>query len=300
MGDPAARARFLELDPYRVNREVNRYEGTPQRDLFRELRVRFLERHSALSGWVVDLGSGPGRFARSIGNPGARRVLLDLSQEMLLEARRRFARDPQEESRCHLIRGDAAHPPFRPGSFQEVVLFGNVVGFSESTAIAVLEGSLELLAPNGLILLETVAGPGERSRYLTRLPTGAVRRLLQAPINLVRPRLEREGFRPEGDAVKRSGFRRFPPHEVVVLLRAHGVEPIEVMAVAPSLGGDPERVAAVRLEPRSWRHLLELEEMVGRSEARHARAAALLVAGRRTAPAAAGRKAGRAPDTSVK
>jgi SAM-dependent methyltransferase len=278
---PAARDRFLELDSYRVNRELNRYEGTPQRDLFRELRCRFLARHTAAGAWVVDLGSGPGRFTNLLGETGARRVLLDLSQQMLVEARRRFASEPLAHPTARWVRGDAARSPLRSARFGEVVLFGNVVGFSEGKATHVLDDAMRLLAPGGTIVLEIVSGPGERSRYLTRLPEGAVRRLLLAPINLVRPRLEREGFRPEGDAAKSLGFRRFSAEEILDRFHARAIDPLEVMAVAPSLGGDAERIAAVRGEPRAWRHLLELEEVVGRSEGRHSRAAALLIAGRR-------------------
>src|SRR5579864_6312733 len=51
-----ARDRFRTLDSYRAAREWLRYEGTPQRELFRELRRRFIERHTRLAGWVVDVG----------------------------------------------------------------------------------------------------------------------------------------------------------------------------------------------------------------------------------------------------
>lgn len=277
-----ARDRFLALDDYRVQRERQRYEGTPQRDLFRELRTRFLQRHAVEAPWVADLGSGPGRFTAAIGGPASRRVLLDLSQEMLREARRSAAASGAA-GRPHLVRGDAARPPFRSGRFGEVVLLGNVVGFSEANAERVLDAALDLLAPDGTIIVESVAGTGERSRYLTRLPEGAVRRLLLAPINLVRPRLEREGFRPEGAPAKGSAFRRFSASELEETFRRRSVAVREVMAVAAALGADADRIAAVRGEPRAWRHLLELEEAVGRNDARHPHAAALLIAGRRGA-----------------
>lgn len=271
----------MELDDYRVGRELQRYEGTPQRDLFRELRVRFLQRHATAAPWVADIGSGPGRFSTDIGGTDSRRLLVDLSQEMLREAQRRHAGPAGDAAGLRPIRADAARPPWRPGRFGEVVLLGNVVGFSEGNASAVLDRALASVAPGGSAVVEAVAGAGERSRYLARLPAGAVRRLLLAPINLVRPRLEREGFRPEGESPKSSGFRRLSVAELTDAFRRHGLETTEIMAVAPALGPDPDRIAAVRGEPRAWRHLLDLEEIVGRHAARCDRAAALLIAGRR-------------------
>jgi len=64
-------------------------------------------------------------------------------------------------------------------------------------------------------------------------------------------------------------------------LESEGLEIEETLAVAPALGADPERVAAVRPDPAAWRRLLELEELLGRAPARWENAAALLVAARR-------------------
>ncbi len=284
-----ARDRFLHLDAYRVEREWRRYEGTPQRELFRELRARFLERHRSPGGWALDIGPGPGRFTPLVGAAGTRRVLLDLSPEMLREASRRLRAASPAEERPDLVRGDAAHPPFKTERFDEVVVLGNTIGFAESEAGRVLDEAARLLRTGGTLVAETVADTGERSRYLARLPPGAVRRLLAAPINAVRPRVEREGFRPEPPSPKASAFRRVGEGEARERLGRGNVEITELMAVAPALGNDPERLAAARLEPIAWRHLLELEEVLGRTAPRRARAAALLVGGRKTEGVPTGR-----------
>ena len=280
-----ARERFLRLDRYRVEREWQRYEGTPQRDLFRELRARFLERHRRREGWTVDLGSGPGRFAPHLGSTEHGPVLLDLSLAAL-----RLAREVADLARhTALVRGDALAPPLRAGRWSSVVALGNPLGFSEGRAGEFLERTLPLVAPGGTFLLEVVCGPGETSRYLSRLPPGAVRRLLVAPVNLVRSRVAREGFhrgtprRPEG-----SAFRRYDPSEIRHELEGEGFDVLETLAVAPCLGLDVERIAAVRPDALAWLHLLELEEAVGRLPQRQGDAAALLIAARRRAPSPAG------------
>ncbi len=250
--------------------------------MFRVLRLRFLKRHQSVGDWALDVGSGPGRFSPFVGAAGCRRVLLDLSQEMLKEAARRYRPHGPQEPAPDLVRGDAAHPPFKPARFSEVVVLGNTIGFAEEDAGRVVEEAARLVAPGGTFVAETVADTGERSRYLGRLPPGAVRRLLAAPINAVRPRVEREGFRSEPSADRDSAFRRLGEAELRERLTREGVEVTEVMAVAPALGNDPDRLAAARLEPIAWLHLLELEEVLGRTAPRRERAAALLLAGRKT------------------
>ncbi|MCI4354882.1 MAG: class I SAM-dependent methyltransferase [Thermoplasmata archaeon] len=276
----SASERFRTLDRYRVDREWKRYEGTPQRDLFRELRARFLERHRPSEGWAVDIGSGPGRFASVLGGRPSHRVLLDLSLEMMRSARERQIEAPDG---AIVVRGDGGNPPFREGQFAQVVALGNPLGFAAERSDQLLDQLLRLVAPRGTLVLEIVCGPGERSRYLARLPPGAVRRLLAAPVNLVRTRAEREGFRRESrERRPTSEFRRFSPSEILPRLEAGGFEPNEVLSVAPALGADPERVAAIRPDPLAWVHLLEVEELIGRVPARRAAAAALLIAARRT------------------
>ena len=290
---PSATERFRTLDRYRVEREWKRYEGTPQRDLFRELRTRFLLRHRPVFGWSVDVGSGPGRFAAALGGSPDHRVLLDLSREMLLAARTRGeSRSPVPS----LVRGDGGRAPFRGRRFSQVVALGNPLGFAGEGSERLLESLRALVAPGGTLLLEIVCGPGERSRYLSRLPPGAIRRLLAAPVNLVRTRAEREGFRREPRPERTvSNFRRHDPIEVLRGLTVDGFEPVEVLSVAPCLGADAARIAAVRPDPMAWARLLELEEQIGRVPARRTNAVALLIAAVRTQNGAAPRAGSPAP-----
>ena len=271
------------MDAYRVGREWKRYEGTPQRDLFRELRVRFLVRHRPLrSGWSLEIGSGPGRFSPYIGARGSSRVHLDLSLEMLLSAREKLARVPLYDGAFHFVRGDGARAPFHSSSFAQVVALGNPVGFAEDHAVALLASASRLVSPSGLLVLETVAGPGEVSRYLRRLPPGAVGRLFSAPVRAVMPRVDLEGFEPlsERRGVTKP-FRRMVEEEAKTILGREGLEIVDSMAVAPALGHNAERVSAIWPHEAAWRHLLEFEETIGRQPQHRNRAAALLIAAQR-------------------
>jgi len=281
--DPALRReRFLAVDAYRADREWKRYEGTPQRDLFRELRHRFLRRHAAESPWVVDIGAGPGRFTGDLGGPGSHRVALDLSREMLLRMR-----EPSETTEADpagsrsAVVGDALRPPFERERFGEVAVIGNTIGFAGSDALALVAAVESLVAPGGTLIVEVAPGPGERSKYLTRLPAAAVGRLLASPPRAVVPRIDREGFALESERHESRGFARFEPTALAERWIAAGWEVLETVAVAPALGADPSRIAAVRKLPRAWDRLLELEETVGHDPRRWSRAAAVLLAARR-------------------
>jgi hypothetical protein len=179
------------------------------------------------------------------------------------------------------VRADAVRPPLRPAAFREVVALGNQIGFAGPEAPRLLREAIGLLSPGGTIILESVVDSGERSRYLARLPPGAVGRLFRSPIRLVRSRIEREGFElePERDP-SRHGFRPVSPGEIRRTLRRAGVDVVEAMAVAPALGFEPQRAEAVESDPDAWANLLEIEEEIGRQPAHCDVAASLLVAGR--------------------
>jgi SAM-dependent methyltransferase len=267
-----ARERFKALDPYRVGREWNRYEGTAQRDLFRELRVRFLRRHPGTGRWGVDIGSGPGRFLLHLGPSGAHRVALDLSLETLRRV------DLPVGSNPHLVRGDGTSPPFARRAFGVVAVLGNALGFAGGNVDRFLDATESLVGPDGVLLLEVVAGPGERSRYLSRLPPRAVSRLLRSPVRAVQLRIQREGFLPEPRRRRTAGeFLRIDPAALAVQLQSRGWKVREVVAVAPALGASPAAVEEVHSDAKAWAHLLELEEAIGRSPERWAKAAAVLL-----------------------
>lgn len=281
-GAPArsvAHARFLALDREKALREWHRYEGTAQRELFRVLRERFLRRHAGGGGWVLDAGSGPGRFTPVLGGNAARRVALDLSRAMLAVGRELGDRlTVHGVPRPERVRGDARRPPFRSGSFASVALVGNALGFEASEGTRLLNAVEDLIAPGGTLVLEIAPGPGERSRYLARLPPGAVRRLVAAPLAAVLPRLDREGFAPEPVRHQPAAFRRWTAGELGARWRPPTWLLREVMAVAPALGPDRARLDAVARDPASWTRLVELEEAIGGRSARWSGAAAVLLA----------------------
>jgi SAM-dependent methyltransferase len=279
---PRTRDRFLSLDAYRAEREWKRYEGTPQRDLFRELRFRFLRRHAVAARWVLDVGAGPGRFTPAVGAAGAHRLALDLSREMLRRIPRALPPDREgARDAVDAVVGDALSPPFARAAFGEVALVGNAVGFAGGDWGRMLTAAEALVAPGGTLVVEIAPGPGEYSRYLARLPATAVGRLFMAPPAALVPRIVREGFGAEPPRHRSESFERLDARDLGKRWQDRGWEVLETTAVAPCLGPDPLRIARARAAPRSWAHLLEVEEQIGHQPERWASAAAVMVAARR-------------------
>lgn len=280
-----ARARFRAVDEYRARREWDRYAGTAQRDLFRELRERFLVRHAVAEGWALDAGSGPGRYTPVLAAGGsARAVALDLSRKMLVELCDRWVASRHAASLPDLVIGDAASPPFSEGVFDVVVGLGNLVGFAGAESGRLVDRLRGLVRPSGRFVLEIAPGPGEHSRYLGRLPARSVARLFRSAVPLVTQRAGREGYVAEQWRKDRPGtFDRRAAEEMRAELERTGFHVEEVMAVAPALGSDPLRVAVVATDPKAWAHLVAVEEQLGRQPERWVRAAAVLIAATRVA-----------------
>jgi hypothetical protein len=189
--------------------------------------------------------------------------------------------EPPDPSPADRVRGDGAALPFSLSSFGEVALLGNVIGFSGPESERLLEGAERMVRPEGRLMVEIAPGPGERSRYLARLPIGSAVRVLASPPRLVVPRILREGFSTEPSRHPSDGFARLTVEELTRRWAHGGFEVEEVVAVAPSLGPDALRVEQARMEPKTWDRLLETEETVGRQPERWRHAAAVLLAARR-------------------
>ncbi len=275
----APSARFRTLDRYRATREWDRYEGTAQRELWRELRYRFLARHAVTGAWALDVGSGPGRFTPRLGAPGCRRVALDLSGEMLALLPERWEPRGPTHPVADRVRGDGLRPPFSPETFDEVALLGNALGFAGPESDRLWSAAHDLVTAGGTLIVEVAPGPGEKSRYLARLPASSVARLLRSPLPAVLPRVERESFVEMPTRRREAGsFLRIPAAQLAARFRDLGWEVRETLAVAPALGADAVRAEAARRDPKSWEHLLRLEEALGQRPERWEAAAAVLLA----------------------
>ena len=103
---------------------------------------------AAPRGAVLDLGTGTGRMLQLLA-PGAERAVgLDASHAMLSLARANLARAGLMS--VELRQGDIYAPPFRPGSF-DLVIVHQVLHYLDDPAAA-MRAAARLLAPGGRLL----------------------------------------------------------------------------------------------------------------------------------------------------
>lgn len=291
-GDPSraeyrGSGRFRRAGTYEVEREWRRFEGTPQRELLRTLRERFLERALETSGPLeraLEVGPGPGRFSPWVAQGAARLVLFELSPAMLRAALRAAPRgttlprrrSTSPETVWEPMLGDARRLPLRRESFPRVVALGNVVGFAAPKGPAVLRDLAETVAPGGTLLVESVGKVSERPRFLSSLHGEEVLALLaRTPLEEFPRRLAEGWAAPSEHPLRspgRSGERELPSSfqflgasEVRGILERAGLVVRRQRTVAPLLGDDPRRVQWVseRGGGRYWRALLQWEETAG-------------------------------------
>ncbi len=277
-GNRPTSERFRTLDRYRAEREWRRYEGNALRDLFRELRRRFLVRNFVARGWVIDAGCGPGRFTAFDRSEGVRWAAFDVSSEMLRTARR-FGRGHGGSGEVDWIRADARFPPFRTDAASTVIALGNLIGFLEGSGRSALVELARLVEPHGRLLLEIAPGPGTYSVYLHRLPDGVLARRLRGSADYVVERAVREGFVPAPFRRSRpSSFVRYSLDELRAIVEPLGFELLEALSVAPALGRSAERLERLRNDDAVWNRLVSVEEVLGREPGTWPNAAAVLAA----------------------
>jgi SAM-dependent methyltransferase len=263
------RRRIRETFDKRVQGEWRRYSGTAWRVLARELRRRFLDRHlDSGSGWVLELGPGPGRFTPDILVRRARVAAVDLSLPMLTTLGRRTAKG-RHFAALRRVRAAGEHLPFRNGAFRAAVAYGNLLGFSGRGGDRLLAELARVVRPGGTLVIDVASPVASATEFLE---SGArqrfLRRILREPEFYFVSEILGSGDRGHQPyAPKRMGFFEFDFYTVrgaEALLRKVGFRPFDRMALAP-IGAYRERLTTIaRRDPVAWRNLLELEEHVGR------------------------------------
>jgi ubiquinone/menaquinone biosynthesis C-methylase UbiE len=146
-------AGLYELDSYRTPRYAL---------LQRYAQARVIRRHRLSLGLlapqpgmrVLDVGCGTGAFTAAIAQAGARWTGLDISLEMLKQARR--ARLPVITDTADSVNGDARILPFRSSSFDAVLSIGLINFYPRRTLPAFLSELERVLRSQGVLILTSL------------------------------------------------------------------------------------------------------------------------------------------------
>ena len=126
-------------------------------------KVKKEARAKAKTPWMLDIGSGWGRWLLAGANAGFVPVGLELKLEPA-----KVARDllKAEGKRGFVVVADAGKPPFAPESFDVIWSFSVLQHLHRSRAKACLERCAELLKKRGLLAIELPTKFGIRNRFI--------------------------------------------------------------------------------------------------------------------------------------
>jgi len=113
--------------------------------------------------WMLDIGSGWGRWLLAGANAGFVAVGLELKLEAARVAKELLQR---EGKRGFVVVADAGKPPFAPESFDVIWSFSVLQHLHRKRARACLERCAELLKKGGLLAIELPTKFGIRNRFI--------------------------------------------------------------------------------------------------------------------------------------
>jgi SAM-dependent methyltransferase len=200
-----------------VRADYDRIAGEYARHIYRELENKPFDRELLLRfaaevhgrGEVCDLGCGPGHVARYLHDAGANVFGLDLSPQMIEQARRLSPDIAFRE-------GDMLDLDLPDGSLAGIAAFYAIVNIPAASLPIVFREMARVLAPNGLLLLtfhiggeviqpESLWGETVSMEFFFFEPDAICRLLVEAEF-VIEETIERGPYAPEVEYQSRRAY----------------------------------------------------------------------------------------------
>jgi S-adenosylmethionine-dependent methyltransferase len=217
-----------------------------------DLTWRYLEAHlPPPPAHLLELGAATGRYSRELAKRGYQVTAVDLSPQLVAEARRRCGQAGVSERVEHLV-ADARDLSCLQGRlFDAALIMGPLYHLTEEAdRRLVLRQVGGLLAPGSLVVSAHISRLGILGSVMSYYPFWAAL-----------PR-EVESILVHGcdsEAWPRGGFRGYyaRPEEIAPLHQSEGFETLILAAVEPAIGADDESYNRLEGENReAWMNLL--------------------------------------------
>lgn len=139
-------------------REWQRLETTFQGRAAYAVHKRFLDAHARAGAKVLDIGSGPGRYAIDLISRGAEVVVADLSPVQVELARQRITEQGLNGPSVQFRELDVTNlSMFGDASFDLVVCYGGVLSYTRERHTQALRELARVVRPGGIVLLSVMS-----------------------------------------------------------------------------------------------------------------------------------------------
>ena len=145
-------------------------------------------------GWLLDAGAGSGRDTIDFAARGFRIMAIDLSPEMIFQAKL-AASEGKSLERAHVTRGNILRLPLRPGSFHAIWAMASLVHLS-TDLLSLALSELVRVSKHGATLYLSVQkgkgwdtienGPQARRHFHKHDPEELLTRIERLPVTVVR------------------------------------------------------------------------------------------------------------------
>lgn len=213
----------------------------------------YLKRFVQPGSHVLEIGSGPGRFTRTLARLGCSVVAADISG-VQLELHERYGREhafaASVVERRQLDISDLSDLP--PGAFDAVVAYGGPLSYVFERREEAMASCRRVLRPRGLFLASVMSLWGTFHRFLS-----AVQQLPAANIEAIAATGD---LTPSTDPTSKHQCHLYRSMELRALFERHGFR-IDALAASNALSTNLETLLGeLRTNPHQWRTLLTLEE----------------------------------------
>ena len=245
--------KYYDEDP---EKEWLRLVQSPAEEIKLHIHNHYLRTHLSAGMRVLDIGSGPGRFTKTLHEIGCGIVVGDISSRQLDANKAKaeefgFAASVEKWLKVDIC--DMAE--LETESFDAVVAYGGPLSYVFEHAHDAIRECSRILKLNGLLFASVMSLWGSLNRFFSAV--------MDLPIDNTRKIVRTGNITPETEPSSRHYCHMFRADELRNLIETSGFQMITLSASNSISTNHDEKLAAIRENSALWNALLNLEVQAG-------------------------------------